>query len=395
MKLVSRPPAAGGPAGTATIYDVARAAGVSPATVSRVLNGSARVVPATRARVEAAIRQLDFYPNDLAPGRARRGTGMVGIVVPDITNPLWAEVALGAEETLRSSGYGVILTNTGDSPDRQEEAIAMLRRKRADGLLVAALRHAGPSLRRARAAGIPVVLLSRGADDGTFDLVTVDARRAAFLATEHLLQLGHRRIGLLGGPPDEQTTAVRREGYLDALAGYGIGSREATAWIAEGPGWGLAAGRRRMSELLGRNAGITAIVAVTDVMAMGAWQVLAEAGLRVPLDVSLVSLEDIELAGAVPPGLTTAGQPPADRGRIAAEILLERLRTRLPGGLHDATLAGSGPRRVVLQPRLVRRGSTAPRLEHIAAGIATAGAHAPDRSGAPSRQIAKEHARAT
>ncbi len=370
MKLVSRRPAAGSHPGAPTIYDVARVAGVSPATVSRVLNGSAPVVPATRARVEAAIRQLDFYPNDLAPGRTRRGTGMVGIVVPDITNPLWAEVALGAEETLRTSGYGVILTNTGDSPDRQEEAIAMLRRKRADGLLVAALRHAGPSLRRARAAGIPVVLLSRGADDGTFDLVTVDARRAAFLATEHLLQLGHRRIGLLGGPPDEQTTAVRRKGYLDALASYGIGSHEAASWMVEGPGWGLAAGRRRMSELLGRGAGITAVVAVTDVMAMGAWQMLAEAGLRVPDDVSLASLEDIELAGVVPPGLTTAGQPPADRGRIAAEILLERLHTRSSVEPHEALPAGSVPRRVVLQPRLVRRGSTAPRLEQIGARTA-------------------------
>jgi DNA-binding LacI/PurR family transcriptional regulator len=356
--------AAAGPSRLPTIYDVAREAGVSPATVSRVINGTARVSPEVEGRVRQAVTRIDFHPYDLAAGRARRATGMVGLVIPDVANPFWAEVALGAEAALRPHGYGLILTNTGDSLEREEETITLLRRKRVDGVLVAALRDAGDALRRLRAVGTSIVLLAHGADDGTFDLVTVDGERGAYLAAAHLLELGHRRMGFLGGPPDERTTQGRRAGFLRACADRGIDV--ARSALAEGPGWGFEAGAERMTELLARSRSVTGVVAANDVIALGALAALHRAGRRVPEDISLVGFDDLPLAAISHPPLTTVSQPRRERGRIAAELLLERMAAAREARAAKDGAAGSGqdggtePRRLILEPHLVVRQSTAP-----------------------------------
>ncbi|HEU5317216.1 MAG TPA: LacI family DNA-binding transcriptional regulator, partial [Chloroflexota bacterium] len=329
MKRVSRRRPAGGrapaTARAATIYDVAREAGVSPASVSRVMNGTARVSESVAQRVREAIAKVDFHPYDLAAGRARRTMGIVGLVIPDVTNPFWAEVALGAEEALRPHGYGLMLSNAGDSLEREEDVIALLRRKRADGALVSAMRNASRALHRLRDAGTAVVLLGLGADDGTFDLVTADGGRGIYLTTSHLLDLGHRRIAFVGGPPDQATSVDRRAGYERALAERGISPPP--AWIAEGPGWGHQAGGERARELLARRAldgpeRVTGIVAANDVLAFGALGALDAAGRRVPDDVSVTGFDDLPLAALCRPPLTTAAQFSRERGRIAAQVLL-------------------------------------------------------------------------
>ncbi len=345
-----------------TIYDVAREAAVSPATVSRVVNGSARVSPAVSARVRAAMARLDFQPYDLSTGKARRATGMVGLVIPDVTNPFWSEVALGAESTLRPRGFGLMLINTGDSLEGEEDVIALLRRKRVDGALVAALRDASRSLHRLRRTGTPVVLLAHGADDGTFDLVTVDGERGTYLTTTHLLEQGHRRIAFIGGPPDERTTQNRRAGYLRALQEYGIACQP--EWLAEGPGWGYEAGGERVRELLARGAldgpaRVTALVAANDVLALGAMGALGAAGRDVPRDVSLTGFDDLLLASMCRPALTTVNQFSRERGRVAAELLLERIAAQRDA-MRGAAPATSTPRRIILTPQLVVRGSTRP-----------------------------------
>jgi DNA-binding LacI/PurR family transcriptional regulator len=369
VKRVSAPVPGPRPPGSrreATIYDVAREAAVSPATVSRVMNGTARVSPAMRERVEQAAARIDFQPYDLAAGRARRATGMVGLIIPDITNPFWAEVALGAEEALRPHGFGLMLGNTGDSLAREEEMIALLRRKRVDGVLVSAMRDASAALQRLRAVGTSVVLLGHGADDGTFDLVTADGERGAYLAASHLRQLGHRQLGFLGGPPDERTTRARRAGFLRALSEFGLTAPPAC--IAEGPGWGYDAGAERLGELLARGTGVTGIVAANDVIALGALAALHRAGRRVPEDVSLTGFDDLPLAAISHPALTTVWQPRRERGRIAAELLVERMAVARsapvgPGAsppVGREAERGAQPRRIILEPRLVVRQSTAP-----------------------------------
>lgn len=363
MKPVSQPTALEQQAAAEkapTIYDVARAAAVSPATVSRVVNGSARVSPAVSARVRAAMARLDFQPYDLSTGRARRATGMVGLVIPDVTNPFWSEVALGAESTLRPRGFGLMLINTGDSLEDEEDVIALLRRKRVDGALVAALRDASRSLHRLRRTGTPVVLLAHGADDGTFDLVTVDGERGTYLTTTHLLERGHRCIAFIGGPPDERTTQNRRAGYLGALHEYDITPR--SEWLAEGPGWGYEAGGERVRELLVRGvldgpARVTALVAANDVLALGAMGALAAAGRDVPRDVSVTGFDDLRLASMCRPALTTVNQFGRERGRVAAELLLERIAEQRAAA-RGADPAASAPRRIILTPQLVVRDST-------------------------------------
>ena len=368
MKRVSQPGASGGGASgvpvdlprAATIYDVAREASVSPATVSRVINGTARVSPSVSERVRDAIARVDFHPYDLAVGRARRTMGMVGLVIPDVTNPFWAEVALGAEEALRPRGYGLMLTNTGDTLEREEDVISLLRRKRVDGALVSAMRDVSRSLHRLREVGTAVVLLGLGSDDGTFDLVTADGGKGTYLTTSHLLQLGHRRIAFVSGPADQATSADRRGGYLRALADVGL--VPPPRWIAEGPGWGHEAGGERVRELMTRGVldgpeRVTAIVAANDVLALGALGALNAAGRRVPEDVSLTGFDDLPLAAIYRPGLTTAAQFSRRRGQIAAELLLERMK---PGQRHGGDSSPEGPRRIVLEPQLVVRASTCP-----------------------------------
>jgi LacI family transcriptional regulator len=351
---------------------VAREAGVSPATVSRVMNGTARVSAAVSERVQQAIRRTDFHPYDLAAGRARRTMGMVGLVIPDVTNPFWAEVALGAEEALRPHGFGVMLTNTGDSLEHEEDVIALLRRKRVDGVLVSAMRDASQALHRLRNTGTTVVLLGLGADDGTFDLVTVDGQQGTYLTTKHLLSLGHRRIGFIGGPPDQRTSRDRRAGYLRALREAGLPTQ--LAWLAEGPGWGHESGAERARELLARRAldgaaRVTGLVAANDVLALGALNALSAAGRRVPEDISLAGFDDLPLASLCRPALTTVAQFSRQRGRVAAELLLDRMSAAHAGapreaGVGDVAIPGMGgradeaPRRVILAPQLVVRDST-------------------------------------
>jgi len=314
--------------------------------------------------VREAIARIDFHPYDLAAGSARRTMGMVGLVLPDVTNPFWSEVALGAEEALRPHGFGLMLANTGDSLEREEDVIALLRRKRVDGAMVSAMRDASRALHRLRDVGISVVLLGLGADDGTFDLVTANGGLGTYLTTSHLLDLDHRRIAFVGGPSDEATTVDRRAGYERALKERGI--TPLAGWVAEGPGWGHEAGSERARELLVRGTldgprAVTGIVAANDVLALGALNALVAAGRRVPQDVSLTGFDDLPLASLYRPALTTAAQFSRERGRIAAELLLERMTTRAEASRGAAApTEAPQPRRVILEPKLVVRASTGP-----------------------------------
>lgn len=323
---------------------MARLAGVSQSTVSRVFNASGYVSEQTRRRVMAAAESLGFRPNYLARSLVSKATRTLGLVIPDITNPFFPAVVRGVEETALSRGYTVVLTNTGNDVQREIGALEHLREKWVDGLIVVPQADEAQHLADVVAAGLPLVLIDRIPGQLNVDAVRVDNVRGAHLAVRHLLALGHRHIGHVAGPEWSSTGRDRLLGYRQALADAGL-PYDPSLVVAGNFDFdsGFAAAR----ELIRRNPRPTAIFAGNDLMALGVLHAASEAGLQVPGDLAVVGFDDILPAALVSPPLTTVAQPTYRMGAQAAAMLLDRLEG-----------AWSGPgRQVVLEPELVIRRS--------------------------------------
>ncbi|MCV0402594.1 MAG: LacI family transcriptional regulator [Chloroflexi bacterium] len=329
--------------GRATIEDVAARSGVSTATVSRVLSGSVPARPETRDRVLAAARDLDYHPSSVARALKRRETRTMGLVVTDITNPFYSQLARAVESVAHEHGYGMVLANGGDDAARELEHLDLLLERRVDGIVIVSSRLTRRDAHRLRAIPVPVVLVNDTVTGSGILTVTTAHRHGARMATDHLILLGHRRIGHIGAPADQAASSQRRQGVRDAVRGAGLEDPV----VALGDG-GVAGGASATGALI--DAGVTGIVAYNDLSAIGALRALHREGVRVPDDVSVVGFDDIDLAAWTDPPLTTVRQPTDDLGRWAVEHLVDRL-----GGATDP--AG---RPVSLEPRLVVRGSTGP-----------------------------------
>ncbi len=328
----------------ATIAEVAARAGVSTATVSRVLSGAANALPATRDRVLAAARELDYRPSGIARALKRRETRTLGLLVTDIGNPFYPLVARAVEAAADARGYGIVLANGGDDPERELRHLELLLERRVDGLIVASSRVTRRHAAWLRRLPIPIVLVNTTAGAGLPAVLTAN-RRGGRLAAGHLVALGHRRIGYIGAPPEHPASSLRRRGVLDALP------PKARTTVVEGDG-GVEGGAAAVAELV--RAGVTGIVAYNDLTAIGALRGLRRAGVAVPDRVSVVGFDDIEMAAWTDPPLTTIRQPTEELGRWAVERLVHTLRGGPPA-----------PERHLAEPELVVRGSTAP-----AAGVA-------------------------
>lgn len=338
---------------TATIREVAEAAGVSVATVSRVVSGSEhRVAGATRSRVLAAVARLRYQPNLVAQGLKNRVTRMIGLIVPDISNPFFPAIARGIEDVANQAGLAVLLCNTYEDLAKERSYLALLRKRMVDGLIFATVGANTEHLRMLRRQRMPAVLIARAPGGVDMDAVLVDNRRGEREAVEHLLRLGHRRIAFIGGPAILPVAGERLAGYRDALGAAGI--RLDPTLVFDG-GFRPEGGAAAVEALLRRRVKFTAIVAANDLMAIGAMEDLHRRGRRLPDDVAVVGFDDITFASLVEPPLTTIAQPKYQMGRLAMERLLELLN----GG-------ASRPRRLVLEPRLVVRescGATLTRTE--------------------------------
>lgn len=331
----------GEPSKPVTIHDVARLAGVSPATVSRVLNGSSHAVrEATRRRVLEAVRRLDYYPNRLARSLLRRQTAVVGLLVPDVSNPYYASILRGIEDVAHQHGLAVMLCNTDRDPTKQRHYLQTLLEHRVDGVVAAGGTFTREDLRMV-GGRLPVVAVGRHPSE--VPCVRVDNVQAAYQACQHLLALGHTRVGFLAGPHSSLTARDRVRGYRLALRKAGVEFR--SAWVA----WSefTAEGGYRAAREVVSASRVTALVASNDQMALGALRALWELGLRVPADVSLVGFDDTPVAAAAVPALTTVAIPAYELGRRAMELLL-RVR------------AGEAVADVVLAVQLRVRESTAP-----------------------------------
>jgi DNA-binding LacI/PurR family transcriptional regulator len=334
----------------ARIDDVARLAGVSTATVSRALRGLPEVSAATRSRVLDAATRLDYVASPSASRLAGGRTGAVAVVVPRITRWFFATVVEAAEETLYRAGYDLLLYNLGGRELARRELFRLgALHKRVDAVMLIATPLEPDDLAVVAKLAIPGVTVSSGTQIPGWSSVRIDDVAAGRAATEHLIALGHRRIAYLSGDSADElaftTHLYRQRGYDDALRAAGV---KADAALRVEADFTVAGGARATTELLRRRVPLTAIFAACDELAMGALAVLRQAGLRVPEDVSVVGIDDHDLAGAV--GLTTVAQPVAEQGQLAATMLLDPLRMG----------TGHSPTCVVLPTGLTVRDSTGP-----------------------------------
>jgi LacI family transcriptional regulator len=330
---------------TVTIQDVADRAGVSAMTVSRVINKHARVAEATRQRVEQAIAELGYVPNALARGLLHGRTRTIALIVSDVSNPFFTQIARGVEDVAQRNGYTVILGNSDESVEKERRYIHTFLSNRVDGLLIAPASSASRStLALLAQRGRPFVLIDRALEGVNADTVIGDSVGGARTLTQHLIKLGHRRIALVNGPLEVPTARDRQRGYLEALREYGIDPQPSLIVTST---YKRDGGYRAAQQLLALPPAQrpTAIFASNNFLGVGTIEALREAALAVPQDMAVVCFDDIELASAIYPFLTVVAQPARTFGTIAAQFLLERLEGSEP----------SPPRTVVLPPELIVR----------------------------------------
>jgi len=305
-----------------TIRDVARLAGVSTMTVSRVINSSGYTSQDTRTRVERAIAELGYVPNAVARHLRSKRTKTLALVLSDITNPFFTTIARGVEDVAGPRGFGVMFCNTDESESEEMDYLQMLIQRQVDGVLLVPAGNSVEPLRLLRAQGVPVVVLDRRVNSRRVDQVRTDSVAGAYTLVRHLVELGHRRIAILTGRRIISTSVDRVAGYQKALAEVGVDVDQS---LVRYGGYGLAGGYRMAHEVLAASPQPTALFAANNFIAFGALQALHEAGLRVPEDISLVCFDDLPEEWLIDPFLTVVGQPAYEMGHRAAELLFERL----------------------------------------------------------------------
>jgi LacI family transcriptional regulator len=300
------------------IQEVAQRAGVSASTVSRVLNGTATVRAAKREQVLAVIEELGYRPNRVASNLRRQQAQMIGVVVPDIENPHFTQMVRAVEDTAYLSGYRVLLCNTDEDPAKQREYLGVLAAERVTGAIIAPTDAGAPEVSELLDYGISVVTFDRTVTDRRADAVLASNVDGVRLGTEHLIEGGHTRIGLISGPLTLSTGSERLLGYEQAVTAAGL-----PTLVAQGH-FRVEGGRQAAAELLAAEA--TALLVANNLMAVGALQALKDANLKVPTDVALLSVDDPPWASLTDPPLTTLAQPVRAMASAAVELLLPRLQ---------------------------------------------------------------------
>ncbi|MGH2533040.1 MAG: LacI family DNA-binding transcriptional regulator [Thermomicrobiales bacterium] len=304
-----------------TIKDVARKAGVSLITVSRVINGNGYVHRDTRARVEAAIEELQYVPNRLASNLRSRQSDTIALLLPDITNSFWTSIARGVEDEAWDRGYGMFLCNTDDDPAKEARYIDILLRRQVEGILIVPTPASVPHLQRLWQRGIKFVVLHRKVDGVKADIVRGDSRAGVRALTKQLLDAGWRRIAYVGGSTNLAFGRERLAGYQETLRAASVKIDPALIRVGN---YSQQTGYDLVTELMHAGPRPEALVIANSRLAMGALRALADAGLRIPRDIAVASFHDISLLDDYSPCMITAIQPAYDIGRLGARRLLER-----------------------------------------------------------------------
>lgn len=331
----------------ATIKEVADHAGVSVATVSRVVNKTGYVSLDLQERVQDAMRTLNYRPSALARSLRRQETQTIGVLVPQLDQPFFSALVFAVEKTLFSSDYRALICSAEERRDKEDAYIEMLMRQRVDGVILVPTGQSTDNVRRLLDEGVPVVLVDRDIPNLAINRVLCDNYQGGVMAIDHLLALGHRRISVIGGPEYSEAIIDRMNGARAALASAGIALDPSLFVTGSLPQFemGYTAGLK----VLDRPDRPTAIFAFNDVMAIGVMHAAAELGLRLPDDLSVVGFDDIPIAAYSIPELTTVAQPIYAMGETAADLLIRHVRDT------DALVES-----VKLETRLIVRKSTAP-----------------------------------
>jgi LacI family transcriptional regulator len=334
----------------ATLRDVAAAADVHPATASRALNPETRLLVSeeTARRVTASAAKLGYRPNPVARSLRTRRSHTVGVLIPDLNNPIFPPIVRGLEDKLAAAGYVALLGNTDADANRERTLFEQMRARHVDGFVLATATRHDRLLAEAAAAELPVVLMNRLSQDYSFPSVSVDNEQGARMAVTHLARLGHTRIAHIAGPQEASTGTGRLRGFRDGMASHGLEVDEDL--IAYASKYTVEEGARCYRELLVRHVDFTAVAAGNDMLAVGCYAALDEEARQCPDDVSVIGFNDMPFIDRLRPPLTTVRFPHYQLGTEAAQLLLERIN------------GGDGPVKILyLAPELVVRGSTAPR----------------------------------
>ena len=337
------------PGAAVTLRDVARVAGVHPATVSRALNEETRALvnEETARRVLEAAAKLGYQPNPIARGLKTNRSYTIGVLIPDLTNPLFPPILRGIEDRLETAGYTPLIANTDNDPERELLDSQTMRARQVDGIIAATARRDHRLHDALLEADIELVLVNRRQAELPVSSATADDRMGMGLAVEHLLSLGHTRVAHLGGPLDYSTGLDRYEGFHQTMRAAGLEVDPELVLVAEA--FTESEGARLCGQLMDRGREFTAVVAANDLLALGCYDVFGERAVSCPDEISVVGFNDMPFADRFQPPLTTIHIPHYEIGKAAAELMLERLQD-----------GDSSPRNIRLEPRLVVRGSTAP-----------------------------------
>jgi LacI family transcriptional regulator len=330
-----------------TLRDVAEAAGVHAATASRALNPETRrrVNAETARRVLRAAETLGYQPNPIARSLKTAKSRTIGIVVPDLTNPLFPPIVRGVDDVLGPAGYSALIVNTDNDPAREESLVSSLRSRQVEGLIVATARLDHPLLRDLHEQGVRMVLVNRRAEGIDVPCIAPDDTAGISLAVKHLAGLGHRRIAHLAGPPTTSTGVIRANAFRTAVREHRLEADPAL--IVDCDLWSEEEGARALREVLDSGTDLTAVVAGNDLIALGCYDVFAERGISCPRDVSVVGFNDMPFLDKLRPPLTTVSVPSHQIGVEAARMLLESFEE-----------ADRPARSVLLPLTLAVRGST-------------------------------------
>jgi LacI family transcriptional regulator len=331
---------------TVTIYDVAREAGVSMATVSRVVNNNPNVKPQTRKKVFEAIERLGYRPNAVARGLASKKTTTVGVVIPDISNSIFAEVARGIEDIANMYHYNIILCNADKKKEKEIRVINTLLEKQVDGLLFMGGVVTEDHIQAFRTSSVPVILCGTKDEGHSMPSVDIDHEMAAFDAVSYLVAQGHRNIGMISGTLEDPANGFARyQGYKKALEAAEIPLRENYVRVGN---YRYESGIEATKYFLELGERPTAIFSATDEMAIGAIHTIQDYGLKVPEDISVISIDNIRMASMVRPLLTTVAQPMYDIGAVSMRLLTKLMNKESPDN-----------QQVVLPHEIIHRNSVA------------------------------------
>ena len=302
-----------------TIKDVTELAEVHPSTVSRVINDDSRISEKTKNKVLLIIKKLGYTPNAIARGLKTKRTHTLGMLIPDITNPFFAEIARGVEDAANANGFNIILCNTDDKLKKERIYLEILKGKRVDGLILGTAHIKDKSILGLERKKFPYILVSRNIEKLNKNCIIVDDIEGGIIATEYLIKLGHRRIAHITGPLKTRSALNRLKGYKLALKKYEIKYRDK---LVEEGDFKIKGGYQVMKRFLKLTESPTAIFAANDLLALGAMQAIQKKNFHIPEDFSVVGFNDIKLASFIYPALTTIRQPMLEMGELAVKMLL-------------------------------------------------------------------------